>query len=104
VPTISILSLLGTMSAPRRNALFVQDAGRAARWVHALAAEGVAQAQVCYGRLLLQGTGVPKDSAAALFWFHRAATQGDIDAMNMVGRCLDNGWGTPENPSAAAVH
>src|ERR1700722_9775656 len=101
---ISITSLLGTMSVPRLHALFAQDADRAARWVYVLAAEGVPPAQVCYGRLLLEGTGVEKDAAAALCWFHRAAAQGDIDAMNMVGRCLDNGWGTPENPAAAAEY
>lgn len=101
---ISIASLLRTMSAPRLNALFAQDADGAARWVYALAQEGVPPAQVCYGRLRLEGTGVPKDSAVALFWFRRAAEQGDVDAMNMVGRCLDNGWGTPENPAAAAVY
>ena len=100
--TISIVSLLGTMSQERRHALFSQDTARAAPWIYTVAVEGVAQAQVCYGRLLLEGTGVEKDAVAALRWFHRAAAQGDNDALNMVGRCLDNGWGTPEDPAAAA--
>jgi uncharacterized protein len=104
VPAISIVSLLGTMSAARLNALFAQDADRAADWVHALATDGVPSAQVCYGRLLLEGTGVEKDPVAALLWFRRAAARGDIDATNMVGRCLDNGWGTPVNPDGAAEH
>jgi TPR repeat protein len=76
--------------------------------------EGVLQAQVCYGRLLLEGTGVARDAPAALRWFYRAAaqgaaasqraaaSQGTADALNMVGRCHDNGWGTPESPTTAA--
>jgi TPR repeat protein len=85
-PTISIVALLGAMSPARRNALLSEDPARAAPWIHAVAVEGVPQAQVCYGRLLLEGTGVGKDAAAALTWFRRAASQGDVDAMNMVGR------------------
>ena len=90
------------MSAPRLQALFSQDASRAAEWVYVAAADGLPQAQVCYGRMLLDGTGLTKDPVAALKWFRRAASSGDIDAVNMVGRCLDNGWGTTENPTAAA--
>jgi TPR repeat protein len=101
-PTISIVSLLGTMSQERRQAVFSQDPARAAPWIYAVAVEGVPQAQVSYGRLLLEGRGVDKDAAAALTWFQRAAARGDGDALNMVGRCHDNGWGTPENPEAAA--
>jgi uncharacterized protein len=71
--------------------------------VYAIAAEGLPKAQTCYGRLLLEGTGVPKDAARALQWFQRAAASGDIEAINMVGRCFDNGWGTAEDPAAAAV-
>jgi TPR repeat protein len=101
-PAISIVSLLATMSAQRRQALFSQDPARAAPWVHALAVADVPGAALCYGRLLLEGTGIAKDAAAALCWFRHAATHGDADALNMVGRCLDNGWGTPEDPSGAA--
>src|SRR5580698_6557778 len=87
--TVSVTSLLGQMSTPRLEALFGQDARRAADWVFVAAVEGLPQAQVCYGRMLLEGTGVPKDHGAALTWFERAAANGDIDAINMVGRCLD---------------
>jgi uncharacterized protein len=98
----SITSLLAQMSAPRLRALFAQEPQRAADWVRVLAMEGMPQAEVCYGRMLLEGTGGLKDPAAALAWFRRAAARGDLDAINMVGRCLDNGWGTPEDPAAAA--
>ena len=90
---VSISFLMGQMGAPRLEALFAQDARRAADWVYVAAIEGLPQAQVCYGRMLLEGTGVPKDPDQALKWFRRAASNQDADAFNMVGRCLDNGWG-----------
>jgi TPR repeat protein len=61
--TVSITSLLGQMSTPRLEALFGQDARRAADWVFVAAVEGLPQAQVCYGRMLLEGTrGVPRNT------------------------------------------
>jgi uncharacterized protein len=99
----SISALLAQMSGPRLRALFSQEAHRAAEWVYAIAAEGLPKAQTCYGRLLLEGTGVPRDAVRALQWFRRAAASGDIEAINMLGRCFDNGWGTAQDPAAAAV-
>jgi uncharacterized protein len=99
---ISITSLLTRMNGPRLAALFAQAPPRAADWVYVAAAEGLAAAQVCYGRMLLEGTGVAKDQRAALAWFQRAAARGDLDAINMVGRCLDNGWGVAADLPAAA--
>jgi TPR repeat protein len=101
---VSIVSLLGSMSTPRLVALFAQDPKRAADWVYVAASEGLAQAQVCYGRMLLEGTGVAKNHEQALKWFRRGALSGDSDAINMVGRCLDNGWGAAEDVVAAAEH
>src|SRR6202453_3737965 len=102
--TVSIMSLLGQMGTPRLEALFGQDARRAADWVLVAALEGLPQAQVCYGRMLLEGTGVTKDPAQALKWFRRATLNQDPDAINMVGRRLDNGWGPAEEAAAAAQH
>ena len=66
----SITSLLSQMSTPRLRALFAQDARRAADWVFVAAAEGLPQAQLCYGRMLLGGTGMAQDPAVqALKWF-----------------------------------
>jgi len=104
VAASSIVSVLGTLSSARLQALFAQEPGQAAAWVRATALGGLPQAQVCYGRLLLEGTGVPQDRTAALAWFLRAAEHGDADALNMVGRCLDNGWGSPEDPGSAASY
>jgi TPR repeat protein len=100
---VSIVSLLAQMNTPRLRALFAQDPVRAAEWVYVVAAEGLPAAQVCYGRMLLEGTGIVKDPVSALRWFRRAAVSGDADGINMVGRCLDNGWGTAEDPTAAAT-
>jgi uncharacterized protein len=101
-PAVSIVSLMAQMSTPRLRALFTQDPSKAAEWVYVVAAEGLPAAQVCYGRMLLEGTGIAKDASCALRWFKRAAVSGDLDAINMVGRCLDNGWGTAEDPVGAA--
>jgi TPR repeat protein len=104
MPGVSILSLLAQMDPPQLRALFAQDARRAADWVLVAAIEGLPRAQLCYGRMLLEGTGLARDPVKALEWFRRAASSGDADAINMVGRCLDNGWGAPENAAAAAEH
>jgi TPR repeat protein len=99
----SITQLLAQWSAAQLRELFAEDTKLTADVVRSLAREGLPQAQVCYGRMLLAGNGVVADATGALSWFRRAADAGDIDALNMVGRCLDNGWGTAEDPGAAAV-
>src|ERR1700733_9891015 len=99
---VSIISLMAQMHTPRLRALFAQDPAKAAEWVYVVAAEGLPAAQVCYGRMLLEGTGIPEDPVSALRWSRRAALRGGGEAMNMVGRCLDNGWGTREDPVLAA--
>jgi hypothetical protein len=99
----SITAYLAGLSTARLRALFSQEPERAADWVRVIAMEGLPQAQVCYGRMLLEGTGGLKDLPAALAWFRRAAARGDMDGVNMVGRCLDNGWGTAQDPAAAAM-
>jgi uncharacterized protein len=84
--------------------LFAQSPERAAGWVRLLAMEGIAQAQVCYGRMLLEGTGVQKNQRAAFDWFTRAAHHDEPDALNMVGRCLENGWGCEIDVTTAAAY
>jgi TPR repeat protein len=101
---VTITSLLQGLSTARLRALFSQDSRQAAGWVRVAAEDGSETAQLCYGRMLLAGTGVEPDAVAALRWFRRAAARGDIDAVNMVGRCFDNGWGTVQDPASAAGH
>jgi len=83
--------------------LLVNAPASAAPWVRAAAEHGMAAAQVRLGRMLLEGTGLPRDQAASLRWFATAARDGDIDAMNMVGRCHENGWGTAPDAAQAAI-
>lgn len=75
---------------------------RAAAWVRAAAAQGVAEAQAIYGQMLLDGRGVTRDPLMALHWFERAALGGHVMAMNMVGRCHEYGWGVARSASIAA--
>jgi TPR repeat protein len=100
----SIVSLLAGLSAPRLRALLFQEPHRAADWVRVAALEGLAPAQLCYGRMLLEGWGAERDPAAALAWFRRAAVQGDLDAVNLIGRCHEHGWGAPCDMPTAAEH
>ena len=100
----AVTQLLAQWSAPQLRELLAEDTKLTADVVRALAREGLPPAQVCYGRMLLAGTGLAADAAGAFSWFQRAADAGDIDAINMIGRCLDNGWGTAEDPGAAAAH
>jgi TPR repeat protein len=99
----SFTARLARMSAPSLQALLSRNAPVAAACVYALAGEGLAQAQLCYGRMLLEGKCVHGNPCSALAWFRRAADQGEVDAINMVGRCLDNGWGIAADPAAAAT-
>lgn len=69
--------------------------------VRAAAERGVAHAQLLFGQMLLDGTGVERNPQAALYWFERAALGGELMAVNMVGRCLDQGWGVAPSQSLA---
>lgn len=93
---------LQRMSYHELQALLRGDPAEAAVWVRSAAEHGIPAAQLRFGRMLLEGRGVPRDDQAALAWFTRAAEQGDAEAMNMVGRCHENGWGTEVDVSRAA--
>jgi len=75
----------------------------AAAWVEAAAACRIPGAEVRWGRMLLEGHGVARDSRAALACFLRAAERGDAEAQNMAGRCHENGWGTVRDVAKAAA-
>jgi TPR repeat protein len=84
--------------------LFLDRPDTAARWMSLLAFDGVPQAQLYYGQMLLEGHGVEKDPGRGLAWFKRAAAQNNLDAINMVGRCLENGWGCPADVTLASTY
>jgi TPR repeat protein len=98
----SIAGAISQCSPAHLHSLFAQGPRNAVVWARALALEGISAAQVCYGRMLLEGAGVPESKPGALMWFRRAAAQGDLDGLNMVGRCLDNGWGAALDAVGAA--
>ena len=98
----ALFSALLLMRPERLAHLLASDPDRAAPWVRAAAECGLVEAQVHYARLLLEGRGVKRNTAAAHGWFRRAAASGDADACNMVGRCLENGWGAVASASEAA--
>ncbi len=98
------LSRMLRMTRRELEVLLAGDPAEAAEWVLSAAECGMTAAQLRLGRMLLEGTGVPRDEKAALAWFSRAAGQGNAEAMNMVGRCHENGWGTPADLALAASH
>lgn len=63
---------------------------------------GVADAQLIYGQILLDGKLLDCDPGQAFHWFERAALGGNVLAMNMVGRCLEQGWGVARSATLAA--
>jgi TPR repeat protein len=96
------LAQLQRLSYRELEQLLSGDPTQAVVWIRSAADCGLIAAQLRLGRMLLEGTGVPRDGSAALAWFRRAAGRGDAEAMNMVGRCLENGWGTTADPRQAA--
>ncbi|HEX4376277.1 MAG TPA: tetratricopeptide repeat protein [Steroidobacteraceae bacterium] len=101
---IPVSVLLSQWTPEHLQALFAHSPQHAAAAARVLALEGIAQAQLCYGRMLLEGTGTHEDKKEAFAWFVRAAAQGDFDALNMMGRCHENGWGTPVDFAEAASY
>jgi uncharacterized protein len=96
------VSRLQRMSYQELQALLCGDPVKAAVWIRSAAEHGIPAAQLRFGRVLLEGRGIPRDERAALSWFRRAAEQGDAEAQNMVGRCHENGWGVPVDWALAA--
>ncbi|QUD89224.1 tetratricopeptide repeat protein [Phenylobacterium montanum] len=101
-----MVGALVAMSPERLAAVLGDTPERSAPWVRAAAEWGLAEAQLRYGRMLLEGQGVTRDPAQALAWFELAAEGGEgeiqAEARNMVGRCRENGWGAPADPAIAA--
>lgn len=93
---------LQRMTCAELRRILAGDPREAAVWVRSAAEQGIPAAQLRWGRMLLEGDGVPRDRGAAFAWFERAATQGDADGCNMVGRCFENGWGVAQDPARAA--
>ncbi|RVD11957.1 sel1 repeat family protein [Mesorhizobium sp. M2A.F.Ca.ET.029.05.1.1] len=78
-----------------------KDQERAAHWI-ARAAEGVAEAQYMYARMLQDGRGMAADQREARLWFERAAGAGIVDAQVALAEMLYNGRGGERSLIAAA--
>lgn len=79
-----------------------KDDERAAQWMRR-AAEGVAEAQYMYARMLEDGRGVIADQRQARVWYERAANAGMVEAQVALAEMLYNGRGG-EPSSVAAAH
>ena len=78
-----------------------KDEELAAKWMRR-AAEGMAQAQYMYARMLQDGRGMVADQKQARLWFERAANAGMVDARVALAEMLYNGRGGERSPVAAA--
>ena len=85
-------------------AMLEQSPGKAAQAILAAAGQGVVEAQLLLGQILLDGRGIEADAEVARRWFAIAAQGGNAMAHNMLGRCLEHGWGGAVNLAHAAVH
>lgn len=85
-------------------AMLEQSPGKAAQAILAAAGQGVVEAQLLLGQILLDGRGIEADAEVARRWFAIAAQAGNAMAHNMLGRCLEHGWGGAVNLAQAAVH
>jgi len=96
------VAALAMMSPVELHALLAGDPADAGPWVEAAAACGIPEAEVRWGRMLLEGRGMARNAHAALACFVGAAGRGDAEAQNMAGRCYENGWGTERDFAKAA--
>lgn len=95
---------LKKMGAEVLRARISENPREAARWIEAAALNGLINAQIAFGQMLVDGHGVARDPAAGLRWFRLAAGAGSAEAMNMVGRCHELGWGVAVDKAEAARH
>lgn len=95
------LGKLKQMTSHELQQLLAGNPREAAVWVRMAAVQGITEAQMRLGRMLLEGNGLSKNAQEAFEWFLRAAASGDDDALNMLGRCYENGWGVTAHPAMA---
>ncbi len=98
----ALFTALLTMTPPQLAKALSAEPDKVLRLVRAAAECGLAEGQLRYGRMWLDGLGCARDPIAAVAWFARAAEQGHAGARNMLGRCCENGWGTATDFAAAA--
>ncbi|MFI7859013.1 tetratricopeptide repeat protein [Pseudomonas promysalinigenes] len=85
-------------------AMLRHSPGKAAQAILAAAGQGMVEAQLLLGQILLDGLGIEQDARVARRWFAIAAQGGNAMAHNMLGRCHEQGWGGEVNDALAAIH
>ncbi len=88
----------------RLRSMLEDSPGKAAQAILAAAGQGVVQAQLLLGQILLDGRGIERDLVLARQWFAIAAKGDSAMAHNMLGRCLEHGWGGEQDLGQAAIH
>jgi TPR repeat protein len=93
-----------TVDADQLRSMLEDSPGQAAQAILAAAGEGIVQAQLLLGQILLDGRGIARDLVLARQWFTIAAQGGSAMAHNMLGRCLEHGWGGEQDLAQAVIH
>jgi TPR repeat protein len=74
----------------------------AAKWMHASALQGNAEAQLVLGLYFQDGRGVQQDLGRAVGWWEQAAAQGRLDAITFIANAyLEGGAGLRREPKVA---
>lgn len=100
--TLTYGPILVRLSPKRYAERLAENPELGAQFVREQALAGLAEAQLGWGHMLLDGYGVERDPEAAYRWFNHAARQGHVEAWNMLGRCHERGWGVRANAEVAA--
>ncbi|HKS13712.1 MAG TPA: tetratricopeptide repeat protein [Pseudomonas sp.] len=93
-----------TVDADQLRGMLEESPAKAAQAILAAAGQGVVQAQLLLGQILLDGRGIERDLVLARQWFAIAAQGGSAMAHNMLGRCLEHGWGGEQDLAQAVAH
>ncbi|MNJ53832.1 putative beta-lactamase HcpD precursor [compost metagenome] len=92
------------LDADQLRAMLEESPGKAAQGILAAAGQGIVEAQLLLGQILLDGRGIEQDLALARTWFAIASNADSAMAHNMLGRCLEHGWGGDVDLPGAARH
>ena len=90
------------LDADQLRAMLEESPGKAAQGILAAAGQGIVEAQLLLGQILLDGRGIEQDPTLARTWFAIASKADSAMAHNMLGRCLEPGWGGDADLPAAA--
>ena len=96
------VEVVRAMTAAEWRTLLAGPLDQAVPRIEAAARDGVVEAMLVLGQMLLDGRAVARDPAWAAAWFAVAAAAGNPMGTNMLGRCHECGWGVPADRARAA--